>query len=90
MCTKCYTMLLQETCMDKNKYVPMNELIRDKETSWIFTNLNIPYYEIAKRGIVMWCVDNLKCKWTMLGGNKFGFEDGEDAVIFRMQFGFQQ
>lgn len=69
-------------------YVPMNELILNKEKSWTFTNLNIPYHEIAKRGIVLWCVDNLQGRWTMLGGNKFGFEDGEDATVFRMQFGF--
>lgn len=73
--------------MDKGKYVPMNELIKDKETHWTFTHINIPYYEIAKRGIVMWCVENLEGRWTMLGGNKFGFEDGQDATIFRMQFG---
>ena len=69
-------------------YVPMNELIINKENSWTFTNIHIPYHEIAKRGIVMWCVENLQGRWTMLGGNKFGFEDGQDAVIFRMQFGY--
>lgn len=69
-------------------YVPMNELILNKEKSWTFTHINMPYQEIAKKGIVLWCVDNLQGRWTMLGGNKFGFEDGEDAVVFRMQFGF--
>jgi len=80
-------MLTKERCMDKNMYVPMNELIRDKETSWTFTSINLPYHEIAKRGIVIWCVTNLEGRWTMLGGNKFGFEDGTDATMFRMQFG---
>ena len=73
--------------MDKNKYIPMNELIQDKEVSWTFTRLNIPYHEIAKRGIVIWCVENLEGRWTMLGGNKFGFEDGTDATMFKIQFG---
>lgn len=68
-------------------YVPMNELIRDKDTTWTFTHINIPYVEIAKRGIIMWCVENMGGRWTMLGGNKFGFESGEDATIFSMQFG---
>lgn len=77
-----------QCAMDKNTYVPLNELIRDKETSWTFTNLNLPYYEIAKRGIVIWCVNNLEGRWTMLGGNKFGFEEGQDATMFRVQFGF--
>ena len=71
-------------------YVPMNELIKEKEKSWTFTHIDIPYHKIAERGIVMWCVANMQGRWTMLGGNKFGFEDGEDATIFRMQFGFQQ
>lgn len=73
--------------MDKNMYVPMNKLFRDKETTWTFTNINMPYHEIAKKGIVIWCVNNLEGRWTMLGGNKFGFEDGEDATMFRIQFG---
>jgi hypothetical protein len=72
----------------QNLYVPMNELILNKEQAWTFTHINIPYPEIAKRGIVLWCVENLRGKWTMLGGNRFGFEDGEDALVFRMQFGF--
>ena len=72
---------------NKDTYVPMNELIRNKETSWTFTHINLPYAEIAKKGIVIWCVENLEGKWTMLGGNKFGFEDGTDATMFRMQFG---
>ena len=74
----------------QNLYVPMNELILNKETAWTFTNLHIPYYEIAKQGIVLWCVENLEGRWTMLGGNKFGFEDANDALVFRMQFGFTQ
>jgi hypothetical protein len=74
--------------MDKNTYVPMHNLIKDKDTEWVFTNLNIPYYEIAKRGIVIWCVENLEGRWTMLGGNKFGFEDAGDATMFKIQFGF--
>jgi hypothetical protein len=73
--------------MDKNTYVPLNELIKDKETSWTFTNLSLPYHEIAKQGIVVWCVNNLEGRWTMLGGNKFGFEDGSDAIMFKIQFG---
>jgi len=74
--------------MDTQKYVPMNELIRDKETSWTFTNIGLPYHEIAKQGIVMWCVQNLEGRWTMLGGNKFGFEEAQDATLFKIQFGF--
>lgn len=71
----------------ENLYVPMNELILNKEQSWTFTSINMPYEEIAKRGIVMWCVENLEGKWTMLGGNKFGFENGMDATLFKIQFG---
>lgn len=69
-------------------YIPMNELINHTEKAWTFTHINIPYTEIAKKGIVLWCEKNMQGKWTMLGGNKFGFEDGEDATIFRMHFGF--
>ena len=72
---------------DKDLYVPMNRLIKSKETNWTFTSINIPYYEIAKRGIVIWCVENLQGRWTMLGGNKFGFEDATDATMFKIQFG---
>jgi hypothetical protein len=73
---------------DKDRYVPMNKLIKDKDTSWTFTSIDLSYHEIARRGIVIWCVKNLEGRWTMLGGNKFGFEDAADATIFRMQFGF--
>lgn len=69
-------------------YVPMNRLLLDKENHWTFTNLNISYPEIAGKGIVMWCIENLRGRWTMLGGNKFGFEDAEDATMFKIQFGF--
>lgn len=68
-------------------YVPMNEMNLHKDIVWTCTHLNIPYYEIARRGIVMWCVDNLEAHWTMLGGNKFGFEDSTDALMFKIQFG---
>lgn len=74
--------------MSTNTYVPMNELIRDKETSWTFTNLSLSYVDIARQGIVIWCGENLEGRWTMLGGNKFGFEDASDAVLFKIQFGF--
>jgi hypothetical protein len=64
----------------------MNRLVYEKNTSWTFTHINLPYHEIASKGIVMWCVDNLEGRWTMLGGNKFGFEDLGDATMFRLQF----
>jgi len=35
----------------------------------------------------MWCVEHLEGRWTMLGGNKFGFEDPPDATMFKIQFG---
>jgi hypothetical protein len=74
--------------MDKEEfYVPMNRLIYDKEPGWTFTSLNISYNEIAKRGIVLWCEENMQGRWTMLGGNKFGFEDAHDATMFKIQFG---
>lgn len=73
--------------MTASKYVPMNKLVYDKETPWVFTSVNLPYEEIAKKGIVLWCHENLQCKWTMLGGSKFGFESGEEAVVFKFQFG---
>ena len=72
--------------MKQDLYVPMNKLIYEKQ-SWTFTQINIPYAEIAKRGIILWCVENLGGRWTMLGGNKFGFESGEDATVFSLQFG---
>lgn len=70
-----------------NLYVPMNKLILDKEQTWTFTSINLPYHEISKKGIVLWCVNNMHGRWTMLGGNKFGFEDGTDATMFKIQFG---
>lgn len=74
--------------MQKNLYIPMNKLIENKENHWTFTYINLEYHEIAEKGIILWCVDNLEGKWTMLGGNKFGFEDASDATMFKIQFGF--
>lgn len=69
-------------------YVPMHDAFRDKTTDWVYTSLtNMTYEEIARKGIVMWADQNLKGRWTMLGGNKFGFEDGGDAMSFKLQFG---
>lgn len=73
--------------MKKDLYIPMNELILNKENSWTFTSISLPYHEIAKQGVVLWCVNNLEGRWTMMGGNKFGFEDSTDALSFKLQFG---
>lgn len=73
--------------MGQSLYVPMNKLIIDKENHWTFTSISLEYPEIAKKGIVMWCVNNMEGKWTMLGGNKFGFENPHDATMFKIQFG---
>jgi hypothetical protein len=73
--------------IENDMYVPMNRLIMDKDTTWTFTSINLQFTEIAKTGIVMWCVNNLQGRWTMLGGNKFGFEDPMDATMFKIQFG---
>lgn len=72
---------------DNNTYVPMNALIANSETNWTFTSINMSYPEIAKKGIVLWCIENLEGRWTMLGGNKFAFEDAQDATIFKIRFG---
>ena len=69
-------------------YVPMNKIFMDKETGWTYTYINMPYEEIAKRGIVMWCIANAQGRWTMLGGSKFGFEEGVDALNFKIKFGY--
>lgn len=73
--------------MSKDLYVPMNRLILDKETSWTFTNIHLSYIEIARKGIALWCEQNAEGRWTMLGGSKFGFESGDDAVMFKIKFG---
>lgn len=73
--------------MDTEKYIPMNELILNKESSWTFTSIDLPYTEICRKQIILWCVQNLHGHWTMLGGNKFGFEDAHDALSFKIQFG---
>ena len=36
--------------MDKNTYVPLNELIKFKESNWTFTHINLPYIYIAMKG----------------------------------------
>ncbi len=72
---------------DKNLYIPMNELVQGMGGEWTFTHLDVPYDEIAKAGIVLWCTENIHSKWTMLGGNKFGFEDSGDALTFKIKFG---
>lgn len=74
--------------MDKQTYIPMNKLVYDKDTKWTFTNINLSYIDIAKRGIIIWCVKNIEKRWTMTGGNGFGFEDPYDATMFKIQFGF--
>jgi len=67
-------------------YVPMNVLFKDKETGWTFTQLHSSYEQIAEQKIIMWCVENMQGRWTMLGGSKFGFEDSGDALSFKLKF----
>jgi hypothetical protein len=70
-------------------YIPMTDAFRDKTTDWVYTTLPaLTYEQIAGRGIVLWCEENLTGRWTMLGGNKFGFEDRGDAMSFKLHFGF--
>ena len=72
---------------DKQTYVPLNKVFLDKNTEWTFTTLtSLTYEQIANEGIIMWCINNLEGRWTMLGGNKFGFEDAGDAMQFKLQF----
>jgi hypothetical protein len=72
---------------NKNLYVPMNRLIETKDNTWTFTSINLSYPEIAKQGIILWCIENMQGRWTMAGGNKFGFEEGMDATAFTFKFG---
>lgn len=70
-----------------SNYVPMTEAFKDKTTDWTYTAINSMDYEtIAAKGIVMWCEKNISGRWTMLGGSKFGFEDSDDALLFKLQF----
>ena len=74
---------------NQDNYTPLNKVFLDKKTEWTFANLtSLTYEEISKQRIVMWCHENLEGRWTMLGGNKFGFEDAGDAMQFKIQFGF--
>ena len=65
----------------------MNRLIETKDNTWTFIKIHLTYIEIAKQGIIPWCVENMQGRWTMAGGNKFGFEDGIDATAFSFKFG---
>lgn len=71
-----------------NMYIPMKAQAYSENKDWVYTSLNISYIEAVRRGVFMWCVHNIKGHWTIVGDDKFGFEDGGDAVMFRMQFGF--
>jgi len=71
-----------------SSYTPMHEAFLDKTTDWVYTSLsNLTFEEIATKGVVLWCEEHLIGRWTMLGGNKFGFEDGTDAMAFKITFG---
>lgn len=72
--------------MDRQSYVPFNET-SDK---WTFTTINSIHEDIATRGIIMWCIENMEGKWTLAGQGKFGFEESIDATLFQMHFGFQE
>lgn len=71
-----------------SNYVTMETAFKDKTTEWIYTSLDgMSFEEIARMGIVLWCAENLEGRWTMLGGNKFGFENGGDALAFKLMCG---
>lgn len=74
--------------VQKNLYIPMKNLVYIENKNWTYTSLNLDYVEILRRGIIIWCTDNIKGRWTIIGKDKFGFEDAGDAIMFRMQFAF--
>ena len=69
-------------------YTPINKVLEDMTTPWVFTQINLPYENIVNNGIILWCVDNIRGRWTLASQNKFGFESGEDALMFRIKYGF--
>lgn len=80
--------MAEDTATKESFYTSMADAFRDKTTDWTYTQLtNMTFEQIAAQGIVIWCEENLDGRWTMLGGNKFGFEDGGDAMAFKLQFG---
>ena len=71
-------------------YISVDDLIQAGSISeWTFSKLDISFTDVSERGIVLWCHKNVLGNWTMLSGNKFGFESPEDALIFKIQFGNQ-
>jgi len=74
--------------MEENTYVPAHALY-NCSVPWTSITINHSHEEIIRREIITWCVENIRGRWTMLGSGRFGFESGEDAIVFKMRFGFE-
>ena len=72
--------------MYKSLYVPADNNIYSK-SPWTPVKINLSYMEITEKKIVLWCNENILGLWTMMGTNKFLFEDSGDALRFTLQFG---
>ncbi|BDR25773.1 hypothetical protein RVBP17_1840 [Pseudomonas phage sp. 30-3] len=68
-------------------YVQATTIFKNKNTEWTFVDLELDLSDIVNKSLVIWCDENVESKWTMLGGSKFGFEDGSEALMFKLQFG---
>lgn len=68
------------------KYVQATTIFRDKNTDWVYVDLSMTAEQIAKLNLALWCDTNMEERWTMLGGSEFAFENGADAIMFKLQF----
>jgi hypothetical protein len=68
-----------------NNYKTINEIIscgRPYHKAVIHKSLK----QVIDTGLVMWCVNNVSCGWTILCYNEFLFEDGQEATNFVLKF----
>ena len=81
------TTINTETFKSTGKYVQATTIFRDKNTDWVFVDLSMEPQQIANMNLAIWCDTNMEERWTMLGGSEFAFENGSDAMMFKLQFG---
>jgi 1,4-dihydroxy-2-naphthoyl-CoA synthase len=68
-----------------SKYVRAYDMYKVKN-NWVIINTESSYQELTELNVYTWCHENVENSWTIINYNKFAFECGEDALLFKLKF----
>lgn len=73
---------------DEGTYISVddNAFSAEHNPNWVSIESN--YDTVDEWGaLIMWCIENIKGKWTILPSKMFSFENHGDALVFKIAKG---